>query len=162
MPPHPPSPAVAHQLADQRWFEDFRLGERFNLPSRTMTDALFAAFQMASGDRHRLHYDAEFCRERGMPAMLAHGFQVLIQTAAGAGMFPHMVEGSLKGLIEQSSRFLRPVYAGDTLYGSLTITELKAQHSTGVLVMRSEVVNQRGELVMDGMQSYLLRRRTRA
>jgi len=56
--------------------------------------------------------------------LLAHGFQVLSFTAAGAGLFPHIVGESLIGFIEQSSRFLKPVYAGDTLYPMLTITEL--------------------------------------
>ena len=56
--------------------------------------------------------------------LLAHGYQVLIQTAAGAGQFPFLVEDSLLGFIEQSSRFLKPVYVGDTLYPTLTITEL--------------------------------------
>jgi acyl dehydratase len=159
MTPPTPSPAADHRLCAQRWFEDFAVGERFNLPSRTMTEALFAAFQLASGDNHPIHYDVEYCRAHGMPHMLAHGFQVLIQTAAGAGLFPHMVEDSLKGFIEQSSRFLAPVYVGDTLYASLTVAELAPQRTTGVLVMASAVVNQRGETVMEGTQKYLLRRR---
>ena len=50
-----------------------------------MTDALFAAFQLASGDNDPIHYDVEFCKEHGHPALLAHGLQVFIQTAAGAG-----------------------------------------------------------------------------
>jgi acyl dehydratase len=135
------------------------MGERFVLPSRTMTDALFAAFQLASGDNHPVHYDVEYCRARGMPHMLAHGFQVLIQTAAGAGLFPHMVEESLKGFIEQSSRFLHPVFVGDTLYGMLEVTDLAANRSTGVLTLRSTVHNQHGALVLDGVQRYLLRKR---
>ncbi|KAA0892535.1 MaoC family dehydratase [Pusillimonas sp. ANT_WB101] len=150
---------ISHQLCEQRYFEDFQLGERFNIPSRTMTDALFAAFQMASGDNHPVHYDVEYCRALGMPHMLAHGFQVLIQSAAGAGMFPHMVEASLKAFIEQSSRFLKPVYVGDTLYPSLEVAEMTAGNTTGVLVMRSEIKNQRSETVMDGLQKYLLRKR---
>ncbi len=80
-------PAAHRMVPDQRWFEDFSLGERFVLPSRTMTEALFAAFALASGDNHPVHYDVEYCRARGMPHMLAHGFQVAIQTAAGAGIF---------------------------------------------------------------------------
>ena len=158
----PSSPAADHRMCEQRWFEDFRLGERFVLPSRTMTEALFAAFALASGDNHPIHYDVEFCRARGMPHMLAHGFQVLIQTAAGAGLFPHMVEDSLKAFVDQSSRFLAPVYVGDTLYSSLTVAELTPQRTTGLLKMRSVVLNQRGETVMDGWQSYLLRRRPAA
>ena len=99
--------AVAYRLVpEQRWFEDFTLGERFPLPSRTLTDAHFLAFQAASGDNHPIHYDREYCRARGMPDLLAHGYQVAIQTVAGAGLFPHMVEESLRGFIEQSSRFL--------------------------------------------------------
>jgi acyl dehydratase len=156
------SPAATHRMCAQRWFEDFAIGERFVLPSRTMTEALFAAFQLASGDNHPIHYDVEYCRARGMPHMLAHGYQVLIQTAAGAGLFPHMVEDSLKAFTEQSSRFLGPVYVGDTLYASLTIAELIGQTTTGLVVMRSEVLNQRSELVMDGVQKYLLRRRPAA
>jgi acyl dehydratase len=83
-------PAAHRMVPAQRWFEDFALGERFVLPSRTMTDGVFAAFQAASGDNHPVHYDAEYCRRHGMPGMLAHGFQTLIQTAAGAGLFPFL------------------------------------------------------------------------
>ncbi|MEO3470549.1 MaoC family dehydratase [Roseomonas sp. CAU 1739] len=150
----------AHRMVPvQRWFEDFVLGERFILPSRTMTEAIFLAFQAASGDNHPVHYDVEYCRARGMPHMLAHGFQVVIQTAAGAGMFPHMVEESLKGFLEQSSRFLHPVFVGDTLYAALEVDEVTPQRTTGVVGLRSTVHNQKGALVMDGRQRYLLRRR---
>lgn len=37
------------RFAAPRYFDNFRLGERFYIPSRTMTEALFAAFQLASG-----------------------------------------------------------------------------------------------------------------
>ncbi|MBL8382767.1 MAG: MaoC family dehydratase [Burkholderiales bacterium] len=153
---------ASHRLCESRYFDDFRIGERFLLPSRTMTDALFAAFALASGDNHPVHYDVEYCRARGMPHMLAHGFQVVAQTAPGAGLFPHLVEDSLKGFIEQSSRFLRPVYVGDTLYSALEIVDLAPGRTTGVLTLRSTVHNQRGELVMEGTQKFLLRKRPAA
>ena len=149
-----------HRRFETRWFEDFKIGERFVLPSRTMTDALFAAFQGASGDNHPVHYDVEYCRRHGMPHMLAHGFQVLIQTAAGAGDFPYMVEDSLIGFLDQSSRFLKPVHSGDTLYPALEIVELAPNRSTGVIAIRSTVHNQRSELVMEGTQRYLLRKKS--
>ena len=117
------------------------------------------AFQAASGDNHPIHYDREFCRRHGYPELLAHGFQVLLHTAAGAGQFPFLVEESLLGLIEQSLRFLRPVYAGDTLYPRPRVSELTPQRTTGILVLASSVHNQRAELVMEGIQKYLLKRR---
>ncbi len=60
-------PKNHRMVAEQRWFEDFTLGERFVIPSRTMTEAVFAAFQTASGDTHPVHYDIEYCRARSMP-----------------------------------------------------------------------------------------------
>lgn len=152
-------PREHRMLPAQRWFDDFQLGERFVLPSRTMTEALFVAFQAVSGDNHPVHYDAEYCHIRGMPGMLAHGFQTLIQTAPGAGLFPFLTEDSLVGFIEQSSRFLKPVFAGDTLYAALEVDELSPNRSTGVVGLRSTVHNQRRELVLEGRQRFLLRKR---
>jgi acyl dehydratase len=152
-------PAQHRMVSEQRWFEDFVLGERFVIPSRTQTSAVFAAFQTASGDTHPIHYDVEYCRARGMPDLLAHGFQTLVHTAPGAGLFPYIVEESLVGFLEQSSKFLKPVYAGDTLYPALEVTELVPGRSTGVVTLRSTVFNQRKELVLEGMQKFLIRRR---
>jgi acyl dehydratase len=155
-----PFDPTQHRLAPQRAFEDFVVGEAFALPSRTVTEAQFLAFQAASGDNHPIHYDREFCRRHGHPDLLAHGYQVLIQTAAGAGLFPFMVEDALVAFLEQSSRFLKPVYAGDTLYPTLTVAKLEPQRTTGVLTMATVVHNQNGEQVLEGMQKYLLRRRS--
>jgi acyl dehydratase len=152
-------PALHRMVPAQRWFEDFVVGERFVLPSRTMTEAVFLAFQAASGDAHPIHYDVEFCRARGMPQLLAHGFQVAAQTCPGAGLFPYMIEESIIGFLDQSSRFLKPVFAGDTIYPALAVVELTANRSTGVVGLASTVHNQRRELVLEGTQRYLLRKR---
>ena len=152
-------PAEHRMVRQQRWFEDFSPGERFVIPSRTMTEAIFAAFQTASGDTHPIHYDVEYCRARGMPNLLAHGFQTLIHTAPGAGMFPFMVEDSLVGFLEQSSRFVKPVYAGDTIYPALEVRELTPGRTTGVVTLESSVFNQRRELVLEGTQKFLIRKR---
>jgi len=146
-----------HEAGVAATFDELEVGQEFYIPSRTMTDALFAAFQLASGDNHPIHYDIEYCRRHGHENMLAHGFQVAIQSAAGAGLFPHVIGDLLIGFLEQSSKFLKPVYAGDTVYPLLTITEKVRQRTTGVLRVRSTIHNQRGELVMEGEQKYLLR-----
>ena len=65
----------------------------------------------------------------------------------------------MKGFIEQSSRFLKPVYAGDTLYCVLEVSELTPGRTTGVIALKSSVRNQHDVLVMDGVQKYLLKKR---
>ena len=149
---------MAQLGATTRWFEDFALGERFTLPHRTMNDAVFSCFLEASGETHPLHSSAGYCQAQGMPGVMAHGFQVLIQTAAGAGTFHDMIGESLIALTEQSSRFVRPVYAGDTLHPVLQVVELAPNNSTGVVSLRSTIHNQKRELVLDGTQKYLLRK----
>ena len=149
----------AHVCATQRWFEDFRVGERYLLPSRTVNAANFVAFQLVSGDNHPIHYDVDYCRLRGLAGLLAHGLQVMCFTAAGAGQFPHEVSDSLVAFLEQSCRFLAGVIDGDTLYPALEITELAPQRSTGVITMRATVHNQKRELVLDGWHKYLVKKR---
>jgi acyl dehydratase len=148
-----------HRFAAASYFEDLKLGQQFYIPSRTVTEAHFSAFQTVSGDNHPIHYDREYCHAQGHENLLAHGLQVLAQTAAGAGIFPHVIGESLIGFIEVSAKFLRAVYVGDTLYPLLEVTELKPQRTTGVVVMHATIHNQRRELVLEGQHKYLLRKR---
>ncbi len=101
-----------------------RARRAFVIRAGPKTSAVFAAFQTASGDTHPIHYDVEYCRARGMPDLLAHGFQTLVHTAPGAGLFPYIVEESTgdSSNIEPSSS--KPVYAGDTIYPALEVIEL--------------------------------------
>jgi acyl dehydratase len=148
-----------HRFGAPRYFEDLVVGERFYIPSRTMTEAHFAAFQTISADNHPIHYDVEYCRGRGHKGPLAHGFQILAFTAAGASTFAHAVGDALIAFVEQSSKFLKPVHAGDTLYPMLEIAALAPQRSTGVVTLAATVHNQNRELVLTGEQKILLRRR---
>jgi acyl dehydratase len=74
-------------------------------------------------------------------------------------MLPHVLEDSLIALIEQSSKFLKPVYCGDTVYPALVISELTPGKTTGVITLRSTIHNQHRQLVMKGEQKMLVRRR---
>lgn len=154
-----PFDPAAHRLGEPRYFEDFAVGERFYIPSRTVTEAQFGAFQAASGDNHPIHYDRHYCQRHGHRELLAHGFQVLIQTAIGASSLPHEMGPSLIGFIEQSARFLKPVYLGDTLHPGVEISALEPQRTTGVMTCGVTVHNHEGELVLEGWHKYLLRKR---
>ncbi len=146
-----------HRVVPLRAFHELRVGEIYRNPSRTLGDGNFTAFQTVSLDNHPIHYDVEYCKGLGHPAPLAHGLQVLAFTAAGAGLFPHVIGENLIGFVEVTAKFLKTVYPGDTLYPALEITELTPQRTTGIVVMRATVHNQAGELVLDGAHKYLLR-----
>ena len=94
------------------------------------------------------------CRRRSPTAS-----QILCFTAAGAGSFAHTIGDTLLGFIEQSAKFLKPVFAGDTLYPMLEIAALTPQRTTGIVAVAVAVYNQRGEQVLTGEQKYLLKKR---
>ena len=78
---------------------------------------------------------------------------------AGNGQFPFLVEDSLMGFIEQSSRFLKPVYCDDTLYPLLEVSEVKEGRTTGTVTLKLTIHNQAGVLVCDGEHKYLVKKR---
>jgi len=150
---------IEKNLSINKYFEDFNLNDSYLIPSRTQTSGIFSMFQAASGDNDPIHYDVEYCKKRGHPDMLAHGIQVLMQTAAGAGTFPSEVKDSLIGMIEIFGKMLKPVYREDTLYPELRITKLTEQKTTGVIEMEATVLNQHDVLVFKGYHKYLIKKR---
>ena len=150
---------IEKNLSTNKYFEDFNLNDSYLIPSRTQTSGIFSMFQAASGDNDPIHYDVEYCKKRGHPDMLAHGIQVLMQTAAGAGTFPSEVKDSLIGMTEIFGKMLKPVYIEDTLYPELRITKLTEQKTTGVIEMEATVLNQHDVLVFKGYHKYLIKKR---
>ena len=148
---------LSRPLVPIRRFAALKIGEPFPLPARTITHAHFAAFQSLTGDNHPIHYDREYCKALGHPDLLAHGLHLLALTAAGAGLFPHVIGPHLIGFTEVSAKFLRGVFPDDTIYPMLEIIDLKPQRTTGVVTMSAVLDNQRGERVLEGTHRYLLR-----
>lgn len=147
---------------EQKYFDDFSIGERFEAPSRTLTDAHFLFFAGLTGDNHPIHYDVEYAREKtpyGKP--LAHGLLLTALTALGAGALAPLVRDSVIAFLEQRARFRAPAYVGDTMYPALTVSELIPKEGRGVLKLHAAITNQRAELVLEGEHVYLIRRRAK-
>ena len=81
----------------------------------------------------------------------------LIQSVIGATPLAHELGDDLIGFIEQSSKFLKPVYKGDTLYTEFTISELLPSDTTGVMCLLVFIYNHKSEMVLSGTQKYLIK-----
>jgi acyl dehydratase len=53
------------------------------------------------------------------------------------------------------------VFAGDTLYPGLEVVGLEEQRTTGVMILRTTVYNQRDELCLEGEIRLLIAKRNR-
>jgi acyl dehydratase len=140
----------------QRWFEDFRVGDRFGSPSKTLTDAHFLFFAGMTGDAHPIHYDDEYAKHTRFGRRLAHGLLLTSLTAVGASTLAPIIEASIVAFVEQRTRFLGPVFIGDTLKPEHEVVALERKRSAGLLTLRVTLTNQRSETVLDGDHRYLI------
>lgn len=145
-------------IVKARTFDQLVVGDIFRAPSRTLTDAHASAFQTVSCDNHPIHYDKEYANRFGHEAPVVHGLQVLAFTAPGATLLPHYFGNVFIAFLELSCNFLKEVHSGDTLYSSLTITDLTPQEDKGIVTTKVTVYNQKSELVLEGQHKYLLKR----
>jgi acyl dehydratase len=146
----------------QKFFEDFTIGERFEAPSRTLTDAHFLFFAGMTGDNHPIHYDDEYARTRTQfGRRLAHGLLLASLTALGAGPLAPLVHDSMIAFLEQTTRFRAPAFIGDTVSPALEVTELIPKEGRGVVKLRATITNQRDEVVLEGEHVYLVTMRPR-
>lgn len=145
---------------NQRSFDDFRVGEVFRAPARTLTDAHFLFFAALTGDNHPIHYDDEYAKRTPFGRRVAHGLLLSALTALGAGELSAQVEESMIAFLSQSAAFKAPVFLGDTVRPELEVVELIPKGERGVLKLRARLINQRGEVVLEGEHVYLLRCRS--
>lgn len=145
-----------------KYFEDFQLGEKFHIPPKTMTDERFLAFAEMTGDSHPIHYDDDYAKATRFGKRVAHGLLVTAMTAVGASTLSPLLEGSIVAFVEQSSRFLKPVLIGDTIIPEIEVSELVPKTEIGLVRLKTRVLNQRGEVVLEGMHAYLIKKRPRS
>ena len=143
-------------MSDQRWFEDFTVGERFESPSKTLNDAHFMFFSGLTGDANPIHYDDEFAKGHRFGRRLTHGLLLTSMTAVGASTLSPLMERSMIAFVEQTTRFLAPAFVGDTIKPRHEVVELQRKRSAGLLTLRVTLTNQRGETILDGQHKYLI------
>lgn len=145
----------------QYWFEDFTPGRQFAGVPHVLDDKAFRQFAEMTGDAHPLHYDAEYAKKTPFGKPLAHGLLVMSMTALGATPLSNNVEASMVAFLEQGGKFLKPVLTGDTVTPLMEVEEARttSNPANGIVRFVVRLTNQRGELVLSGFHTYLLKRR---
>jgi len=139
-----------------RFFEDFKVGDTFESPSRTLTDIHFLAFAGMTGDAHPLHYDDEYAKQTRFGRRVAHGLLLASLTAVGASTLSPLIEASIVAFVDATMRFVAPAFIGDTLKPRHEVTRLERKRSAGLLSLRVMLSNQKGETVLEGEHRYLI------
>lgn len=130
-------------------FEDFTPGRRFDFSKRTMTADEIIAFAREF-DPQPMHMDEAAGRASILGGLAASGWHT------SSVMMRMLFEAYIDGSTSEGSpgvdlmEWKRPVLAGDTLGGHCEVLDARVSRSRpeiGIVRMRAEVINQRGELV---------------
>jgi|SRR5881397_1305701 acyl dehydratase len=140
-------------------FEDFEVGDQFESPGRTVTEADVVIFAGVSGDYNVLHTDAEHMKSSIFGERIAHGLlAVSIQHGLLGRSMPPRLDERLVGM---KWKFKGPIKIGDTLHVRARIATKRDSDKPewGLLTMERQVVNQLGEVVQEGETEHLVGRR---
>jgi len=103
-----------------------------------------------SGDRNPLHTDDGHARDAGFAGRIAHGLLVL---SVESGLSSEADGWAMGAYLEETRRFVEPVFPGDEIRSVSEITEVRRSRSKpdrGLVTLRVETRNQRDEIVLEG------------
>ena len=141
-----------------RYFEEFNVGLKVTTPARTITETDLVNFAAFSADWNQIHTDAEFSKTTMFGQRVVHGLLVL-SIASGLITRLGVIEGTVDAFRELRWKFSRPVFIGDTVHVTATVTETRPMRrlGNGLVVLEVAVINQRGEVVQKGPWKALVR-----
>lgn len=145
-----------------KYFEDFRVGEVFRTPGKTMTEGAIAMMVGLGGFTIPLFNDEEYARQTPFGSRIAPGRLTLFVMGGleeQIGIYDETVI-ALLGL--DKVRFKAPLKAGDTIHVEFEVIDLKetSKPDRGIMVHKSKCLNQRGEVLIECEATHLMRRRT--
>ena len=144
-----------------RYYEDFKVGDRFTSGGMTITEAGIIDFAR-QWDPQPFHMDAEFAKKWTFGGLIASGLHIMAVTLKlwlEQGVFRACSLGS-PGLGEV--QFPRPVRPGDTLRVITDIVEMRlsaTKTDRGIARIRQVTINQRGEQVLEQETTVFLKKR---
>jgi acyl dehydratase len=147
-----------------RYLEEFEEGAIYkHWPAKTVTEADDHLFCLITMNHHPLHLNDEYARQS------QHGRNVVVGTlvySLALGMSVGDISGkAIANLATEELSHPAPVFHGDTLYAQSEVLEVRPSQSKpdrGVVKVKTDVYNQRNELVATFKRAVLVPRRPEA
>ena len=144
------------------FWEEWEIDAEFESPGRTVTEADITLFAGLSGDYNPLHVNEEYCKNTIFGGRIAHG-PLVYAIAAGLLFQLHLYDDTLIAFLGfEDLRFTKPVKPGDTIHARIKVLEKRetSRPDRGIMKRRLQVLNQRGEVVQEGIQAFMLKRKS--
>ena len=123
---------------------NIKVGDKFSR-QRHVTDELVRVFAEVSGDRNPIHLDEEFAKTTGFGRRIAHG--MLSGAFISAVLGCEFAERKIVYL-SQTMRFTAPVFIGDTITATATVTHIREDKP--IVTLETLCTNQTAEVTLRG------------
>ncbi len=137
-------------MTTERYYDDAKVGDECVTPSLTVTEAHIMTYADLTGDRTPVHIDEEYAKTTPFGTRVAHGLLGLsiadgLKTQAEYRFLPGMSLG-------WTWDFVGPIKIGDTVRVKFRVGSMRTtkRPGWGIVVLPSELINQRGEVVQRG------------
>jgi len=145
----------------ERYYEDLQVGEEYESPARTITEADIVNFAALSGDWSPVHCDEEYCKKTPYKTRIAHG---LLGLAIAEGLkfrLPEFTNARYVASLYWNYKFTGPILIGDTIRVRVRIQSKREtkKPDRGIVVEYVTMLNQRDEVVQEGEHGLMVWRR---
>ena len=124
--------------------EEFYVGQSASLKKVFSSDDV-KAFAELSLDKNPIHLDETYAGQSLFGKRIVHGFFVGSLISA---VFGTVLPGEGAIYLHQEMNFRKPVYHGEEIKATVTVTNIKKEKS--ILYFDTKCENGRGEIVIDG------------
>lgn len=146
------------------YFEDFAAGQVFKTLGVTVTEESVIRFALEY-DFQPFHVDRIAAKDSIFKGLVASGIHTLALTFRLCNQAQLFTGNAVAGLGLDDVRFLRPVYAGDTIRAVVTVADRRpsvTHRNAGVVKWTIETLNQDDQLVFKAKMANLIKRRPAA
>ena len=129
---------------------DLKVGDQFST-SREVTDEVIRNFADVSGDFNPIHLDEEFAKTTRFGKRIAHG---MLSGAFISAVLGNEFRERKIVYLSQTMRFTAPVFIGDTVTATGTITNIREDKN--IVTLETICTNQNGETLVKGEAAVMI------
>ena len=138
-----------------RYFEDLEVGDGFETPGRTVTEADVVGYGAISGDQEGLDFTVGAGRPPVVPELL------IMVMSSGLGFRAPAETPQVLAFMVFDLHIRQPVRVGDTIRCRIRVAGKRPMKDGGVVVEQRQMVNQHGDVVQEAEYKLLVARRPR-
>ena len=144
-----------------KYFDEFKVGDEFVTPSRTITGDDIQAFANLTEDHNPVHVDPDFAGRSIFGGVISHG-PMMVGITFGLLSKLDLLDGTVIALKGIEWSFNAPVRPSDSVRVRATVTAARASRSfpdRGTVTFSIEILNQDDNIVQAGSATAIVAKR---